>query len=508
MSGYKKNYIKIYFWQLFSFLLNFVSLFIVTPLLCDEQEIYGIYSVCASLNIFLQYADLGFLVAGKKFAAEKVVLGDSINEKRFVGTSMSIFSVFSLFLSFGLVICIINPDVLIAGVSNNPVHLDIARKLLYILGISIIVTILQKYVEFIYSLRLEEYKAQRAIICGNLIKIVSVPLYFFNSRYDIVGYYAFSQFVMLVSVGVVLFKSREIGYGLNSLYKVFRFDKTSFNIMKGLAFGGLGSSISWILYYEIDTIVISAILGAKLVAIYAVGRSIQSFVRSITGIVYGPYNVRFYYYYGKNDINGLKSFFVTLTSFLSFLIIPILAIVFFAKPFTIAWVGPEYNGSAFIMQLLVICFIFNCITNPCNSIIFSYNKAKELFSLSILQPLVFWVGVLLTIKLFGINSFAFFKLFACILSSVLTIWIATRTIRINPWNIILSNFICPLIIAVVFCALVYLVSQNYMAVTEKSKYQLIICILWMGCACVVSFIGLLLFNPSFRRVIVNLIKSR
>lgn len=507
MTGYKKNYIKIYFWQLLSFVLNFVALFIVTPMLSSMQEIYGIYSVCAGLNIFLQYADIGFLMAGKKFAAETVVNGDGVTEKKFVGTSMSIFTAFSLLLSIGLVVCIINPDILIAGVSNNPEHLDTARKLLYILGFSIIVTIIHKYVEFIYSLRLEEYKAQRAIIVGNVIKIASVPLYFFHNRYDIVGYYAFSQIVMLLSCLYVLYQSKEIGYGLTSLFRVLKFDKGSFDLMKGLAFGGFGSTLAWILYYEIDTVAISAMLGAKMVAIYAVGRSIQSFVRSITGIVYGPYNVRFYYFKGNNDIEGMKYFFNTLTCFLSFLIIPIIAIVIFADPFTIAWVGADYKDSVIIMQILVLCFVFNSITSPCGSIVFAFNKAKALLKLSFIQPLVFWAGVFLTVSFWGINSFAYFKLFACSISALFFFLIAIRTIRINPWKLILNNFLYPLIIAIVFCLAIYLLSGNYLNVTMKSSSQLIWCIFWMGLACIAAFIGYFVLNKSFRKVLLNIIKK-
>ncbi len=81
MASYKKNYIKIYFWQSLSFVLNFVALFIVTPLISNNSEVFGIYSVCVSFGIFLQYADLGFLNAGKKYASEACIIEDCVKEK-------------------------------------------------------------------------------------------------------------------------------------------------------------------------------------------------------------------------------------------------------------------------------------------------------------------------------------------------------------------------------------------------------------------------------------------
>lgn len=507
MAGYKKNYLKIYLWQFVSFLLNFVSLFIVTPMLSGMQEIYGIYSVCAGLNVFLNYADLGFLVAGKKFAAGTIESGDIVSEKKFVGTSMSIFSAFSLLLSVGLIICIINPDILISGVSDNPVHIDTARKLLCILEISIVVTIIHKFAEFIYSLRLQEYEAHRIVIIGKIVTIASVPLYFFKDQYDIVGYYAFSQMVMFLCCICIIWRSKKIGYGLRAIFSLLKFDKKSFDLMKGLAFGGFGSTIAWVLFYEVDTIAISALLGAKMVAIYAVGRSIQGFVRSINGIVYGPYNVRFYYFAGSGDVNGMRSFFNTLTSFLSILIIPIVAICVFAEPFTIAWVGNDYHDAIIIMQILVFCFVFNCITNPCFSIIYSFNKSKKLLMGSIMQPIIFWIGVISTINIWGINSFAIFKLFACTASAIYGFIVAKKILRFDALYTVLINFVLPLVVTFTLCYGVYFISQNYLVIIDKSTPHLLIAILWMGFACTVSFVGLFIVNKQFRKTMINIIKK-
>ena len=59
-QSYTKNYIKIYIWQGVSLILNFLAMFIVLPYLSAKPDIFGIYSVCISIAIFLAYADLGF----------------------------------------------------------------------------------------------------------------------------------------------------------------------------------------------------------------------------------------------------------------------------------------------------------------------------------------------------------------------------------------------------------------------------------------------------------------
>ena len=87
---------KIYFWQGAAFVLRFLSMFIVTPYLTQEPSIYGIYAVCMSVTIFLSYADLGFLRAGQKYAAECYARGERAEEMKYIGFGTFVLLVFTL----------------------------------------------------------------------------------------------------------------------------------------------------------------------------------------------------------------------------------------------------------------------------------------------------------------------------------------------------------------------------------------------------------------------------
>ena len=71
--SYKENYVKIYFWRIVSILTGFLSLFIVVPQLSLNKELYGIFTFCLSFNLYLTYADIGFLSAGQKYVTKYYV---------------------------------------------------------------------------------------------------------------------------------------------------------------------------------------------------------------------------------------------------------------------------------------------------------------------------------------------------------------------------------------------------------------------------------------------------
>ena len=106
-KSYTKNYLKIYLWQGVSLILNFLSMFIVVPYLTSEPVIYGIYTVCISISIFLAYADLGFMGAGQKYAAEHFARAEKKEEIKVIGFTafilfvfLTLFSLVFLYLSF------------------------------------------------------------------------------------------------------------------------------------------------------------------------------------------------------------------------------------------------------------------------------------------------------------------------------------------------------------------------------------------------------------------------
>ena len=456
----------------------------------------------------MQYADLGFIDAGKKYAAEAFSKCNIDTERRCIGNATFVYSIMCLVLIIANVICIYNPNLIISDIAENPQYISIARQLLTILLLTIPLSIIQKFCQMIYSVRLEDYIMHRVMIVGSCIRIASVLYFFTNGRYDIVGYYAFGQFVHIVCLLYVLFNTRKKGYGPCSFFKLIKFDRSAFDSMKGLAFGGFFASLSWMLYYELDLFYISVLLGARSVAIYSIARSVQSFVRSCIGILYTPYVTRFNYCIGVNNMEDLQTVFVKIVkTFAPVIVIPILTIVLFSRAFVLSWVGHEYEMSVILLQLLSLSFIFNYFLSPAGALVYSLKRVRDIYVLAIIQPVVFIMGVLLTVSFLGVNSFAIFKFLASAISSVYYLFVISVVFKFTFRDVMTMLNMKSLFFPVILCAIMCAITLPYFNGFEKTKGHLLIVVATMGTIMVFSLLASLLTNNDLRGIAKDLLVS-
>ncbi len=481
---YRKNYLKIYFWQTISVLLGFAALFIVVPYISSNKTIFGIYSVCTSLTIFFSYADLGFLSSGVKYAAEYYIKGQHKDEIRIVGfTCFIMVGVFSI-LALGIVVLGIFPKLLIPELMDGSVQMGIARWLLFTLAVSCPVIIGQRLLNLVFTIRVEDYKFQRINIVGNVIRILSVFYFFGGARYMIVEYYMFYQAVSLGVVAVALLYARKhYNYGFHEFFSTFRFDRDIFNKVKKLSATALIMTVSMILYYELDQIVISNLLGIEAVAIYAVALSVLQLVRTFCSIVYSPYTSRYNHYVGLNDYEGLTHFVKKMIMvFAPVLIIPILTLSLLAKPFVLSWVGNQYLDSCILVSFLVLSFVFNFIKDPIGQYFVATERNSILIKYNLLIPIVFWIGVFVLVGTLNTKAFAIMK-FAAPTVNVIAYWsIATKDFRERGFNFLSIGQLFKTVVSTILIVLLLTWMFSLFMIEEHTKSALLINLLLMVCS--------------------------
>ena len=409
-TNFTNNFVKVYFWQIISLALNFLALFIVVPSISGNKELYGIYTLVVSFSIFLNYADLGFIGAGKKFAAEYYANGQLLQSNRAIGFSLYFLSFFIFLFLIAFIVFGLNPDLIFKDISTSELH-NISSSLFFILALSTPLILFQQLINSIFGIRIESFIVQRINILGSLIKIFSVFYFFREATYDIVGYFLFFQLINFLCVliqFIVIQKRYKIKFW--NLMSNIKFNKDLYNKIKPLALSGLFLNFSFILYYELDNLIIGKFFGPTNLAVYAVAFTLLNFIRSLIGIFYSPFSIRFNHFIGTGDSNKFKKLYIDLVKYsLPLFGIPIIALFIFAEPIIISWVGTNYTDSILIFKLLIIGFLFTFISLPTSIILNSLLRLKELYLINIIIPLVFWIGIYFTYNEIGIASFALFK---------------------------------------------------------------------------------------------------
>lgn len=496
-ESYTNNYLKIYFWQGISLVLNFISMFVVIPYLTSHPATYGIYSVCISFAIFLSYADLGFMGAGQKYAAEYFAKGMREEEIKVVGFTNFVLLIFLVFFSCGFFLLSQKPDLLVKGI-NNVQEEHIASSLLFILAIFTPATLLQRLAQMIFGVRMEDFMVQRTSIVGNVLKIISVLWFFRTGNYDVVGYFLFGQIVNFLGTLITLYIARKrYEYDFGELLASIRFDKKVFDKTKGVAFASLFITISWILYYELDSVAIGKLLGAGQVAVYAIGLTVLSFFRSILGILFSPFNARFNHFVGNEDENGLKSFYLQVVTILAPVVVfPSITIALLARAIVVAWVGTDYLESVSVIQFLVLCNIFAFLTYPTNFMLIAKERQKALYFINALLPFVFWTGIAVTIGFLGVKSFAVFKLAAFLSSAFVLYRLMLGYLQISFRESIKQIFI-PISVSVLFLVSSCLAVRDFLP-EGKSKINLLLIAAVMGGLMLFSFVILYFVSANWK----------
>lgn len=505
---YRKNYIKIYFWQIISVLLGFAALFVVVPYISSNKIIYGIYSVCTSLTIFFSYADLGFLSSGVKYAAECYVRGEHKEEIKIIGfTSFIMVSVFAV-LALGIIVLGLFPKLLIPELIDGSEQMQIARWLLFTLAISCPILIGQRLLNLIFTIRVEDYKFQRFNIIGNIVRILSVFFFFGGGRYMIVEYYIFYQLVNLSIVAIALLYARNhYGYGLKDYIGAFRFDKEVFDKVKNLTGASLIMMISSIIYYELDQVVISNFLGIEAVATYAAALSVLQLVRTFTSIVYSPYTSRYNHFVGLKDYAGLTHFVKKMIiMFAPVLIIPILTLSLTARPFVISWVGNQYIESSVLVSFLVLSFVYNFLRDPVSQYFVATERNRVLIKYNLIMPIIFWVGVVLLISSLQTKAFAIMKFIAPAVSTTAYWIIASRDFKNRGFTFISLGQLLIIVLPILFFVFLFSWLLSHWMIEENTKRALLINILLMASIAIMSFIAIVPFNHELRFEVKNFYK--
>jgi O-antigen/teichoic acid export membrane protein len=502
-KSYKGNYIKNVVTQAVATILGLLSLFVIVPFLSNNQILYGIYSVCISLTIFFNYADLGFLTAGQKYAAEFYAKNEFDKEKRIIGFTACALILFCILVAILLTPVAVNPKLIINDIGEN---VSVARSLIIILILASPFTIIKRVCSSVFTIRIEQYKYNAIVLLSQLVKILSVLYFFRENKYELVEYYLFVQLTD-VATTVILFLIVVYYYKYEwNFVSLIKFDRDIWRLVKDLAFVSFFMTITWILYYELDLVAIARLAKPGVVALYSTAFTLLTFSRNYLSIIYSSFSARYNHFVGVKDYEGLRAFYLSNIYILfPIVFIPLFAFVLFANPFVCTWAGTQYQVSGFYTQILIAGNLLAFVSYPSGQYLLSVNKTKDMYKVSVLLPLIFWGGVFVTYGTIGILSFALFKSLAQIVSAICYFLTANKHMNIKTIIILKRTVIyytCPILIM----GCVYFLIFRYCSFSKG----VVGIVVNLGCILVVAITGVvagLSTSQPFRKYALTLLRK-
>ena len=360
--------------------------------------------------MYLTYADIGFLAAGQKYAAEEFAKGNRDEDIKILGFTGALLLSMVLPFSLAMIYLSFSPEIVINNLSGE--GRKVAGNIFLIIGVlSPFQAILQRLVQSILIIRIKDYISLRIDIAFNLFKIASIFFFFAKGRYMVVEYFLFISLTTIFSSMIVLaIIQKSENYDFLKLLKSIRLSKKYYHITKQLAYSSLFLTIGWLIYYELDLLVIGKWFGPNKVAIYAIGFTFLNFLRTLWNTVFSPYAQRFNHFAGKEDMMAMKSMITKIIDYtFPLCILTTLVLVISAKYIVLSWVGHEYANSIIILQLLITGTGFGFISQPASYYFIAKTKYNYIYLLAIILPLVFYIGVALLTPAIGVEAFAFSK---------------------------------------------------------------------------------------------------
>lgn len=495
---YTLKYIKLYVVEMITILLGIVSLFVVVPYISGNKEIYGVYSLCISTMVFIAYADLGFLGASTKFAAEYFKQGRRKDEIEVLSFGSFVLFLVALLLSAFYFVLSYNPEIVIKGISESP-HLGVARKLFFWMAIFSPFTALSRLTASIYSIRVENYINSFISSIGYALRIISVFFFFGGDRYDIVEYFIFIQAIPVACTAVSFFIARKrYDYDLMELARAFRWNKKCFDGTKDLALSSFAMTLAWILYYEIDQIVIGKYYGASQVALYAIAFAILNYIRMFLGGLFTPFTSRFAHFRATQDFKGLKGFFITVVNITCPIVAcPLLALTILDTNFVIAWSGPQYIDAVPLTTLFMLLNVFAFFSYPCGSIVTVFEKTKTIRLMALLMPSIYWLGIIILPKSLSVISFGIMKNAVFWLQILVYVFISFRILSVN-WSKFISSIIKYNLLPVAVVILLSFLAKQFIFIEEKSMLNLLEMCGFIVAITLVGYGSTILINPMVK----------
>jgi O-antigen/teichoic acid export membrane protein len=353
--------------------LQIIIGFVYIPLLLKliTQSDYGLFETMGSFIAYMAILDLGLANTLTRYYSRELEAGDKVKQENILAIGARIYGIIAAFtLLVGLALYfLIGP---MYGSSFSQQELVTSKQMFLIMIFNTCITIsANMFTSIIYShekfwvdklLTISKTVLQPVVI---ILILMQVP----NVLYIVVVQAAFN-------IGIVLFKIYYCRNRIRVRIRLHNWDKALVSEMARFSFYVFLNMITTIIYWKTDQLILGAVTGTTVVAVYAISARLNDYFRTFSSTIASVFLPRLSRLsYLSEDMTEINKIFFKIGR-LQFLIVFLVltGFIIFGKLFLRLWVGANYDDAYGYSLIIMIPLLIPLIQSVGISVLEAKNK--------------------------------------------------------------------------------------------------------------------------------------
>jgi O-antigen/teichoic acid export membrane protein len=349
------------------------AMLLITPYILKTigKEQYGIWALAGVMTSYVQLSDLGITESLVKYASEYHASRDSANLNRLVNTATAALLSVSVVLGYTLYLFL---PIIIKDILNIPVQFQEEALLIFRLSVFIFLfnLIMGVFATLVVSSQQIGYTCSINIatsVFGFIVTIICLRQGL-GLRSLIATNAIVALFVAVLNMIVASKLFPELQFNFRKWV-----DLPMFKQIFSFSWKVQTASISHLLIFQIDRILLSRYLGLEAVAYYEIGSTAAFHARSFLSVLFTPMVSAVSAMKVQNEQALITGLYHRSFKFLVMLAVPFcLLVIAVASPFIQMWMGSGFALSAITLQLLMPAYLINILTGPGTFILNGMNR--------------------------------------------------------------------------------------------------------------------------------------
>lgn len=332
---------------------------------------FGVWALAGVMTSYAQLSDFGITESLVKYAAEYYESRDRESLNRLVNTAF----VFLLALAviIGTTIILILPFV-IKNILNIPPLLQ--QEALIVFRLSVLIFLVNLILGVFNTLIIGSQKIGYtcSINIASTVVGAAVALLLLHLGWGLRGLVATNAAVAIFTGVLNIYVVTRIYPELQINFRKW-VDRPMLKQIFDFSWKVQTASISQIMIFQVDRILLSHYLGLEAVTFYEVGSNIAYYAKTFLAVLFAPIVPAVSALQAQNEHAMITGLYNRSFKFLVVLAVPLcLLMMALANPFIMMWMGPGFGLSAITLQLLLPAYLINVMTGPGSFILNGINR--------------------------------------------------------------------------------------------------------------------------------------